>query len=150
MQDKIDADIKSAMLAGDKVKAEALRNIKSALQNEAIAQGVRDQGLSDEQSQKVLVREAKKRAEAAELYAKNGAKNRTAAELAEKELIETYLPEQASEDDVMKAVDEEMANAGEVSMTDMGRIIGAVRGRLGGSADGALIAKLVKEAIESK
>lgn len=150
MQQRIDADLKSAMLAGDKVKAEILRNLKSAILNEAIAQNVRDAGLSDEQIQKVLAREAKKRAEAAELYDKNGAKDRAEKELAEKKLIEEYLPEQASEEDIKTAVNAQISKASELSMADMGRIIGAVRAQLGGAADGAVIAKLVKEAIESK
>src|SRR5258708_5487007 len=100
---------------------------------------------SKESVENLLRRFNRKVLQAGELYDKNGAKNRAESELAEKELIETYLPEQASEEDVKKAVDEEMAAAGELSLADMGRIIGAVRGRLGGSADGALIAKLVKK-----
>ena len=147
MQQQIDSDLKAALLAGDKVKAETLRTVKSALLNEAISQGARDSGLSDEQIQKILARESKKRQEAADLYQKGGAADRASAELAEKTVIDAYLPEQMSEEQIAKIVDEEVGKAGQPTMQDIGRIIGAVRGRAGGQADGALIAKLVKEKI---
>jgi uncharacterized protein YqeY len=147
MQDKIEQDLKQALLSGDKQKAETLRTLKSSIINEAIAQGARDSGLSDEQIQKILARESKKRQEAADLYQKGGAADRAKKELAEKTIIDSYLPEQLSEEEVTKAVDEEIAKAGQPTMQDMGRIIGAVRGRLGGQADGALIARLVKEKL---
>jgi uncharacterized protein YqeY len=147
MQQQIEQDLKSALLAGDKAKAETLRNIKSALLNEAIAQGARDSGLADEQIQKILARESKKRQEAADLYQKGGAADRASAELAEKAIIDAYLPEQMAEDQVAQIVDEEIAKAGSPTMQDMGRAIGAVRGRTQGQADGALIAKLVKEKL---
>lgn len=147
MQDKIDQDLKQALLGGDKAKAETLRGLKSALLNEAIAQNARDSGLSDEQIQKVLARESKKRQEAADMYKQGGSDERAKAELAEKAIIDNYLPEQMSQEEVAKIVDEEIARAGAQTMQDMGRIIGAVRGRAGGTADGALIARLVKEKL---
>jgi uncharacterized protein YqeY len=147
MQEQIEKDLKQALLSGDKPKAETLRGIKSALLNEAISQGARETGLSDEQVQKILARESKKRQEAADLYKQGGSEERASAELAEKAVIDAYLPEQMGEDEVAKIVDEEIAKAGQVSMQDMGRIIGAVRGRTAGQADGGLIARLVKEKL---
>lgn len=147
MQDQIEKDLKQALLSGDKAKAETLRGIKSALLNEAIAQGARDTGLKDEQVQKILARESKKRQEAADLYKQGGSEERASAELAEKAVIDAYLPEQLSEEEVSKIVDEEIAKAGQVTQQDMGRIIGAVRGRTAGQADGGLIARLVKEKL---
>jgi uncharacterized protein YqeY len=147
MQEKIEQDIKSALLSGNKTKAETLRNLKSAILNEAISQNAHDSGLSDEQIQKVLARESKKRQEAADLYKQGGSQERADAELSEKALIDTYLPEQMAEAEVSKIVDEEVAKAGSVSLQDMGKIIGAVRAKTGGAADGALIAMLVKEKI---
>ena len=67
IEKQIDADLKTAMLAGDKDKAETLRGLKSALHNAAIAAGAQASGLSEEQVQKILASEAKKRTEAAEL-----------------------------------------------------------------------------------
>jgi len=147
MQEQIEQDLKQALLTGDKAKAETLRTIKSALLNEAISQGVRDTGLADDQIQKILARESKKRQEAADLYQQGNAADRASAELAEKAIIDAYLPEQMSEAEVAKLVDEEIAKAVNPTMQDMGRIIGAVRAIAGSNADGALIAKLVKEKL---
>lgn len=149
MQQQIEKDLKEAMLAGDKAKAETLRGIKSALLNEAIAAGARETGLPDDQVQKILAKESKKRQEAADLYKQGGADDRAGKELAEKTIIDAYLPEQLSEAQVAQIVDEEIAKAPDASMQNMGRIIGAVRGRAGGSSDGALIAKLVKDKLGS-
>jgi hypothetical protein len=147
MQETIDKDLKQALLGGDKAKTETLRGLKSALQNEAIAQNARDTGLDDEHIQKVLARESKKRQEAADLYKQGGSDERASAELAEKAIIDVYLPEQMSEDQIAKLVDEEITKAGSPTMQDIGRIIGAVRGRAGATADGAAIARLVKEKL---
>jgi uncharacterized protein YqeY len=147
MREQIDKDIKTAMLAGDKTKAETLRGLKNALQYEAVSLRVKPDELTDEQMQKVLAREAKKRQEAAELYTKGGSPERASAELAERVIIDGYLPEPASEADTEVAVKEEIAKVDNPTPADLGRIIGSVRGRLGPAADGATIARLVKEAL---
>ena len=146
MQEQIDRDIKAALLGGDKAKAETLRGLKSAILNEAIALNAKDTGLTDEQMQKVLAREAKKRAEAMEVYEKAGEKERANKEKAEKDIIDSYLPEPASEEDIIKAVDEEVAKLENPTMADMGKIIGTVKAKLA-TADGATIASLVKEKL---
>ncbi len=145
MQDKLDVDLKTAMLAGDKPRAEVLRGLKNAIQYEAVAQNSADRTLSDEQIQKVLAREAKKRQEAADIYQTAGETDRAKTELAEKAVIDAYLPEQLDETAVLELVKAEIAAAGTPTMADMGKIIGAVKQKTGGSADGALIARLVKE-----
>jgi uncharacterized protein YqeY len=147
MQEKMEGDLKDALLAGDKSKVETLRGLKSAIHNEAIAQGAQDSGLSDEQIQKVLSREAKKRAEAAELYEKGGNNQRAETELAEKAVIDAYLPEQLDESQIATVVDEEITKFGSPTMADMGKIIGGVKAKLGPAADGAIIAKIVKEKL---
>lgn len=143
----LEADLKAAMLNGDKAKAETLRGLKSALWNETIRLGVRDSGLNEEQSQKILAAESKKRQEAADLYQTGGSSERAAIELAEKTIIDAYRPEQLSRKAILKLIDEQMAAAGSSTMADMGRIIGAVKARAGSRADGALIARLVKEKL---
>jgi uncharacterized protein YqeY len=147
MQEQIEKDLKQALLAGDKPKAETLRGIKSALLNEAIAQGARDTGLDDGQVQKILARESKKRQEAADLYKQGGSAERASAELAEKAIIDAYLPEQMSEEEVAKLVEEQISATGAAGMQDMGKVIGAVKAKAGSSADGGLIARLVKEKL---
>jgi len=147
MQEQIDKDLKQALLSGDKPKAETLRGLKSALLNEAIAQNARDSGLSDELIQKTLAKESKKRQEAADLYKQGGSAERAEQELAEKAIIDAYLPEQMGEAELAVIVDEEISKAGQPTTQDMGRIIGAVKARTAGQADGGLIAKLVKEKL---
>ncbi len=148
MQDKIEQDLKQALLGGDKAKAETLRGLKSAILNEAISAGAKDTGLTDEQIQKVLARESKKRQEAADLYQQGGAADRAGTELAEKAIIDAYLPEQLGEAEVAKIVDEEIAKLPGATAQNMGQVIGAVRGRIGAQADGAMIARLVKERLQ--
>jgi uncharacterized protein YqeY len=147
VQEQVERDIKAAMLSGDKAKAEVLKGLKSAMQYEAVSLNSEDRKLDDKQAQKVLVKEAKKRQDTAEIYKKAGEQERAAKELAEKQIIDTYLPQQLPEEEVAKVVEEEVEKLGASSAADMGRVIGKVRGRLGASADGALIARLVKEKI---
>jgi uncharacterized protein YqeY len=147
MQESIERDLKTALLGGDKDKAEVLRGLKNALQYEAVNSGVKKEDLTDEVIQKVFAREAKKRQEAADLYKNAGESERASKELSEKAVIDAYLPEQLPEEEVKKIVDEEVAKLDSPAQSDMGRIIGAVRGRTAGQADGALIARLVKEKI---
>jgi uncharacterized protein YqeY len=147
MQESIERDLKTALLGGDKDKAEVLRGLKNTLQYEAVNSGVKKEDLTDEVIQKVFAREAKKRQEAADLYKNAGESERASKELSEKAVIDAYLPEQLPEEEVKKIVDEEVAKLDSPAQSDMGRIIGAVRGRTAGQADGALIARLVKEKI---
>jgi uncharacterized protein YqeY len=147
MQEQIEKDLKQALLSGDKAKAMTLRGVKSALLNETISQNARETGLTDDQIQKILACESKKRQEAADLYKQGGAQERAGAELAEKVIIDTYLPEQMGEEQVAKIVDEEIAKLDNPTMQNMGQIIGAVRQRTAGQADGAVIARLVKEKL---
>jgi uncharacterized protein YqeY len=147
MQEQIDKDLKEAMLAGDKAKAETLRGIKAAILNEAVAQNARDTGLSDDAIQKILAKESKKRQEAADLYKQGGSEDRASAELAEKVIIDAYLPEQMGEDEIAKLADEAIAATGAAGMQDMGKVIGAVKAKAGNSADGSVIARIVKDKL---
>lgn len=147
MIEQIQKDLKDAMLSGNKTKAETLRGLKNALQYEAVALKTKVEELSDEQIQKVFAREAKKRQEAADIYKNAGEADRTQKELDEKAIIDTYLPEQLDESAIKTVVDEEIAKLDTPSMQDMGKVIGAVKAKLGGSADGATVARLVKEGL---
>ncbi len=150
MQEQIEKDLKAAMLSGDKIKAEVLRGLKNALQYEAVAVGNDDRSLSDEQIQKVLAREAKKRQEAADLYKNAGEQERASTELSEKEVIIAYLPQQPSEETIQQAVNEEVSKLDNPTTADMGRIIGGVRSKLPSSTDGSTIARLVRQALDQK
>ena len=149
MQEQLERDLKAALLSGNRQKSETLKMIKSALQYEAVSLNTRD-NLPEEVTQKVLAREAKKRAETAELYKKAGENARAETELAEKAIIDAYLPERLPEEDVLKVVKEELAKLDNPGPADTGKIIGAVRAKLGSGADGSVIAKLVRQSLESK
>ena len=124
-----------------------LRDFKAAVLNEEVAQKKREEGLSDADIEKVLIREVKKRAESAAIY--DGAERSELAqqERAESKVLEAYLPEQVSEADIKAAVDEAVVATGATSAAQMGQVIGAVKSQLGNSADGGTIARLVKEAL---
>lgn len=143
----IESDLKQALLGGDKTTATTLRGLKSVILDAEIAEGKRDTGLSDDAVTSLLVKEMKKRKESIELYERAGATDKADAEKTEITVIEKYLPEQMSEDDIKALVDEAVAAAGEVSMQQMGQIIGQVKAKAGPAADGAMIAKLVKERL---
>jgi uncharacterized protein YqeY len=147
--ERLDSDLKAAMLAGDKELVMTLRTIKSALLYVAVEKGVRDQGLSDEDAIAILQKEAKKRAESAEMYTNAGEAERAAKELAEKEIIATYLPAPMNEDELKRIIESEAAKVGGFEQQNMGKIIGGVKAATKGTADGALIASLVKAAIDA-
>jgi uncharacterized protein YqeY len=147
VQEQIERDLKAAMLSGDKIKADILRGLKSALQYEAVSLQSADRTLTDEQVQKVLAREAKKRQDTAEIYKNANEVERANKELSEKKVIGAYLPEQLSEEEIGVVVTQEIEAIGAQSQADMGKVIGAVRSKLGAAADGAVIAKLVKEKL---
>lgn len=144
LKSKLQADIKTALLAGDKTRAEILKSLKSAILYEEVAQKVRDTGLSDDNIETVLAREAKKRADAADLYAKNGRQDRAETELAEKAVIESYLPKQLSDEELAQVVSDVIAGMPDAQM---GPVIGAVKAKVGTSADGARVAAAVKAAL---
>jgi hypothetical protein len=149
LEERIDQDIKAALLAGDKTTATTLRGVKAVLLNVKVATGKRDSGLSDEEVMPILAKEAKKRQESADLYIQGGNQAKADAELSEKALIEAYLPAQLSETEIKSVIDEVVAQSGlaEQGMAAMGPVIGQVKAKLGASADGALIARLVKEKL---
>jgi uncharacterized protein YqeY len=150
MQQEIERDIKTALLAGDKEKTETLKGLKSALQYEAVALKTKPENLSLEQVQKVFAREAKRRQEAFTMYDSAGEADRAAKESREKQTIDKYLPAQIGEHEIKSLVTEEIVKLDAPSMADMGKIIGAVKARAGTGADGATIARIVKDGLSGQ
>ena len=140
--------MKTALLGGDRFRGDLLRNIKAAILNEEVAKQKRDEGLSDAEVETVLTREAKKRNESAELYRQNDRVELAETEERELEIIQEFLPEQMSEADVRAVVDAKIAELGANDMKAMGQVIGAVKQQVGNTADGALVARLVKETLQ--
>lgn len=145
---QIDADLKTAMLARDEFTTTTLRGLKAAILNEEVAKGLRETGLDDAAIEQLIAREAKKRDEAANLFEQGGNQASADKERAEKKLLGTYLPEQLSESEITAMVDQAIAELKPEGIKDMGRVIGAVKAQAGNSADGALVAKLVKERLK--
>ena|SRR5688572_899114 len=142
---RIDQDLKTALLAGDKVLATTLRGLKSVILYAEVAKGVRDEGLGDDEIIVLLSKEAKKRQESADLYEKGGNQEKAEAEMTEKKVIEAYLPSQMSDEDLSGLVKETIAELGVSGPSAMGQVIGAVKQKAGAQADGARVAQSVKE-----
>ncbi len=148
IKQQLQDDVKAAMLAGDSARVETLRGLKSVILYAEVAAGKREDGLSDDEIQALFAKEAKKRQESADLYMQGGAPDRAQKELSEKALIETYLPAQLSEAEIRAIIDEVIVVQGAVGLQAMGAVIGAVKQRTGSTADGGVIARLVKEKLQ--
>ena len=149
LEERLEQDIKTALLAGESTRVTTLRCLKSALLNVKVAEGKREAGLTDGEVITIFAKEAKKRQESADLYVQGGNQERADAELLEKTLIETYLPAQLSEAEVTVIVDAVIAKTGATGMQAMGQVMGQVKQKTGASADGSLVAKLVKERLSA-
>lgn len=147
IKQQLDQDLKTALLAGDKQTATVLRGLKGAILNVEIAQMKRDQGLAEDEVLAVLGKEVKKRQESADLYKQAGQQDRGEAELAEKQIIEKYLPKQMSDEELVEVIDTVISETSAEGMQAMGQVIGKVKARVGAQADGARIAQLVKEKL---
>jgi uncharacterized protein YqeY len=146
LKQKLQSDLNEAIKSRNTVSAETIRMILAAITNEEVA-GKEKKELSDAEVITVLTREAKKRREAAEAFENGGRADRAAAERAEGEVIAGYLPEQLSEDDIKKLIAETIAAVGASGPSDMGKVMGGLKAKVAGKADGALVSSLVKEAL---
>jgi len=147
LKEQIQNDLKAALLGGDRFAGETLRGLKAAILNEEVAQGKRDEGLEDADIEKIVAREVKKRQESATLYEDNGRAESAADERREAEIISAYLPQQLSETEIQEVVTTTIDEMGATGMQSMGMVIGAVKQKVGNTADGATVARLVKQAL---
>lgn len=143
LKEQINADLKTAMLARNAFETTVLRGLKASILDEEVKLGKREEGLDNSEIETLVAREVKKRKEAASLLDEERAEN----ELKEAEILSKYLPEMASEDEIRTAVKAEISAMGEVSVKQMGAIIGKIKAKFGNSADGAVLAKIVKEEL---
>ena len=143
---RLQTDLTASMKARDELTTSTIRMLRAAIMNAEVA-GSTAIELTDEQTIAVLRSEAKKRAEAADVYEQAGRAESAAKERAELVVIERYLPAAMSDDDLQTIVSEEIANAaasGAEGQRAMGQVIKAVRERAGAAADGSRIAAMVK------
>jgi uncharacterized protein YqeY len=150
IKERIEQDVKSALLARDAETVSALRNMKTAIQYAEVDKGIRDKGLSDPEAVEILQKEAKKRQESADLYEQGNNHDRATKELFEKQLIEKYLPKQLSEAEISQLIEEAMGHVEQTDMSAMGKVIAMVKQKSQGAANGATIARLTKERLAGK
>lgn len=136
--------IGDAMKARDSVRVSTLRMLSTAFSYEKIEQ---KRDLTNEEELVIIAKEAKKRKEAAEVFKKAGASDKASLEESELKILEEFLPEQISDEDLEKLVDDAIKQLDASGMSDMGKVIGAVKQKAGATADGGKIAKMVREKL---
>lgn len=144
--DKVSGDIKTAMLARDKVRLEALRGIKKEFLEAKTAKGG-DGELSDEAALKILAKMVKQRKESASIYTEQNREDLAGEELAQAAIIEEYLPKQLSEEELTAALKEIIARVGATSAKEMGKVMGTATKELAGKAEGKAISAKVRELL---
>lgn len=142
--DKLNQDLKEAMIAKDQLRKDTIQSIRSAIGYVKVEKG---EDLTDDEIIKLLQKEQKKRKESEELFRKGGNDESADKEKAESDIISAYLPEMVGEEDIAKAVEEAISQTGAAGMQDMGKVIGVVKAKFGSTADGSLIAKLTKDKL---
>lgn len=143
--ERINADLKKAMLARDEFTTTTLRGLKSAILYEEVAKGKRDEGLSDAEIEEIVVKEAKKRDDALKIYLKAEDNERADKEDRELKIITEYLPEQISHEDTIVKISEIIAENDFDVQKDFGKIIGAAKKKLGNATTGEKISNILKQ-----
>lgn len=144
---QLDNDLKAALLGGDRFRADVLRGLKAVILNEEVAQGKRDEGLDDTTIEKLIAKELKKRLDSVQQYTAAARPELAESEQAEATVLEAYLPAQISEAEILTVIDDTITQLGVSGLQAMGQVIGAVKAKLGNTADGATIARLVKQQL---
>jgi uncharacterized protein YqeY len=146
LEQKINQDIKAAMIAKDAVRLRGLRAVKAAiLLAKTEKAGVEE--LSEDAEIKVLQKLVKQRKESGEIYKTQGREDLFQTEFEEQQVIEEYLPKQLSRDEVEAVIKNIIAETGAAGMKDMGKVMGAANAQLAGKADGKTISEIVKSSL---
>ena len=139
LKERLRADLNTAMRARDSVRLRTLRMVLTSITNEEVS-GDTARELSDDEIVKVLIREARKRREAAEAFESAGRAEQAAAERAEGDVLASYLPAQLTDDELTAIVSAAIAETGATGMPGMGMVMKTVTPRVAGRADGARVA----------
>ncbi len=147
LQERVDSDLKEAMRAKDTTKLDALRMLKSALKYAAIAKAGAESELSDTEAAQVVRKQARQREDSIESFEKGGR-----AELAEKEkqelsILNAYLPQSMSADEISKVVRETIAETGATSRAQVGAVMKALQAKVAGRADGRTLSAEVQKQL---
>ena len=146
IKEKLHSDLTEAIRSRDEITSGTIRMVLTAITNEEVA-GKEARVLSDDEVITVLSREGKKRREAAEAFENAGRADKSALEKSEGEVIAKYLPAQLSEADISAIIAEAIASTGAQGPADMGKVMGAVKPKIAGKADGGVVSALVKAAL---
>ncbi len=146
IKEQLKKDLTEAIRGRDEITSGTIRMVLTAITNEEVA-GKEARVLSDEEVITVLSREGKKRREAAEAFENAGRADKAALEKSEGEVIAKYLPAQLSEADIAAIIAEAITSTGAQGPGDMGKVMGAVKPKIAGKADGGLVSALVKAAL---
>lgn len=144
--DQVSSDIRTAMKAHDKVRLEALRNIKKYFIEAKTAPGANDT-LEDAAALRILQKLAKQGEESADTYAKAKRQDLADAELAQVAVIKEYLPKPLTEEEITAQVKDIIAQTGAQGMKDMGKVMGQATKQMAGKADGKVISTIVRQLL---
>ena len=144
--DTISDEIKKAMLARDKVRLEALRGVKKEFLEAKTAKGASDE-LSDEAATAILQKMVKQRKDSAEIYTAQGRADLASDELAQLRVIQEFLPQQLSPEELESTVKSIISETGAQSMKEMGKVMGIATRQLAGKAEGRAISEMVKKLL---
>ncbi|HXB41746.1 MAG TPA: GatB/YqeY domain-containing protein [Bacteroidia bacterium] len=143
IEEKLNSDIKTAMLARDAKKLEALRAMKAVV----LLLKTSPEGLTEDSANKALQKEVKKRRETAEIYKTQNRADLAEVEVTQADVIESYLPKQMGAEELKAEVEKIIAQVGAASPADMGKVMGVASKALAGKADGKAISDLVKQLL---
>ena len=143
IEEKVNGEIKTAMLAKDAKRLEALRAIKSVV----LLLKTSPEGLTEESVNKVLQKEVKKRKETAEIYKGQNRADLEQTELYQATVMEEYLPKQMSETEVRTELEKIISSTGAKGAGDMGKVMGAASKAFAGKADNKMVSALVKQLL---
>ena len=146
IKETLRADLTEAIRGRNEITSSTIRMVLTAITNEEVA-GKEARVLSDDEVIVVLSREAKKRREAAEAFEGAGHPQKAALEKSEGEVIAKYLPAQLTEADIAAMIAEAIAATGAAGPADMGKVMGAIKAKIAGKADGSVVSSLVKAAL---
>jgi hypothetical protein len=141
---RLEDEVKQAMLARDSERRDALRLILNSLRS---AEKELQRPLSDDEELQVLQRERKKRHEAADAFRSGGREEQAEQEEAELAVLEEFMPEPLSEEDLERIVDDAIAENGATNIRDMGRVMADVMPQVAGRADGSAVSQIVREKL---
>jgi uncharacterized protein len=142
--ERLEGEVKDAMLARDGTRRDALRLILNSLRN---AEKDIQRPLSEDEELQVLQRERKRRNEAAEAFRAGGREEQAVQEETELSILEEFMPAPLSEDELERIVDDAIAETGATSLRDMGRVMADVMPQVAGRADGSFVGQLVREKL---